>query len=127
MARRRAPETVGGPTYGVLGLFRRTEEAWRMLGAPASLYDQQAACEAVRRCAAPAYSREFILDSGDAAGLKFVAFEWWQSARPLFLIRRDALTDQERREVAKHPAMYGSSGDQAALEHELFGGDDGTP
>jgi hypothetical protein len=127
VARRKAPEAVGGPVFGVLGLFRRTEEAWRALGAPPSLYNRDAACEAVRRCSAPAYSREFILVAKDPAGLNFVAQEWWMTARPAFLIRRDALTDDERRRIAKESRLYGlSSGyNQAAFEREVFGADHG--
>jgi hypothetical protein len=127
MARRKTPEAVSGPVFGVRGLFLRTEEAWRALGAPASLYDRDAACAAVRRCAKPAYSRAFILDSPNlpAGGLEFVAREWWQTARPRFLIRRDALTGEERRQIDKYPAMYGPSSGyhDAAVELELFGAD----
>lgn len=128
MARRKAPEAVSGPVFGVLGLFRRTEEAWRALDAPPSLWERDAACEAVRRCAVPACSRDFILDAKDPLGLKFVAFEWWQSACPAFLIRRDALSEDERRRVAKYPSLYGSSSGyvQAAFERELFGAGHGA-
>lgn len=141
MARRRA--ATGATGEGVTGLFDRTVETWRQLGAPPSLYEVAAAVAAHRRCARPAFRRDFVyaqpLDAlrdrppadsplTNQAAARLVASEWWRSTRAYFLRRREALTDEEQARTDRCPRLHQPSGqmyDLAALEEELFGGDRG--
>lgn len=120
MARRKRP----GVVEGVTGLFDRTPEAWRALGAPPSLYDLDAAVIAYERCAQPGWNLAGMRSStyGGHNVDRFAASRWWRGVRPHFLDRVGALTDAEQDKVGMAPRYYQLSHiyDPAAVERELF-------
>jgi hypothetical protein len=106
----------------VTGLFRRTPEAWRALGAPESLWDVRAAFAA--------YCRVWPGQTGYLVGLdalrdeaedrqvpvadlppdgpfgRLLAHRWYRWARPAFLAAAGALTAQERQRMDQWPRLY---------------------
>lgn len=119
MARRKAPALADGVT----GLFDRTVEAWQALGAPKSLYDDQAGAEAYRRCSGwdlsaleSTFSHKYLQ--------RLCAHRWQQVARPQFLSRVGNLTAAERTELERVPALLRlrSNYSAAAVNQELANG-----
>ncbi len=119
MRRRRPPER---PAEGVIGLFRRTPEAWRALGAPPSLWDEAEAAAAWRRCALPAFSGLVVVEDQAPGGTRFLARRWWTVAAPYFLHTVGALTAAERGELEHRPGLpgLGYTVDQDSADRELF-------